>query len=121
MHDIQERLNGSSLSSLSAAAAAATTMGSSKKALKHSPLPHSFTNSSAQNLVTVMMDEKAHDTEDHSFYMPLRRGENGHNSAEYDEGIKSYIHFFFFLLTFRKRKNESEIKKNTENTTCAYF
>lgn len=72
--DIQERLNG--------------VAGTSRKShLKHSPLQNPFTSSS--NLVTVMMDENKppHDTEDHSFYMPLRRGENGHiSAAEYDEG-----------------------------------
>ena len=55
----------------------------SKKLAKHSPPQHHYTNSS--NLVTVMMDEKAHDTEDHSFYMPLRRDlENGPHSMEYE-------------------------------------
>lgn len=55
----------------------------SKKLAKHSPQQHHFTNSS--NLVTVMMDDKAHDTEDHSFYMPLRRDlENGHHPMEYE-------------------------------------
>lgn len=68
IQDTHERLNGLG--------------SSSKKTHKHSPLPHSFTNSS--NLVTVMMDEKNHDSDDHSFYMPLRRDENGHN-ADYDE------------------------------------
>ena len=57
-----------------------------KKTHKHSQLPHSFSNSS--NLVTVMMDDKNHDSDENSFYMPLRRDENGHNT-EYDEGIKS--------------------------------
>ena len=34
-----------------------------------------------------MMDEKSHDNEDHSFYMPLRRDiENGHHPIEYEEG-----------------------------------
>jgi transcriptional regulator of acetoin/glycerol metabolism len=71
--DIQERLNG-----------AAST---SRKILKHSPLQNPFASSSS--LVTVMMDENKppHDIEDHSFYMPLRRDENGHiSAAEYDEG-----------------------------------
>ncbi len=72
--DIQERLNG--------------VAGTSRKIhLKHSPLPNPFTSSSS--LVTVMMDENKppHDTEDHSFYLPLRRDENGHiSAAEYDEG-----------------------------------
>lgn len=57
----------------------------SKKSLKHSLSTHQqhYTNSS--NLVTVMMDEKSHDTEDHSFYMPLRRDlENGHHPMEYE-------------------------------------
>ncbi|KAG5682740.1 hypothetical protein PVAND_012073 [Polypedilum vanderplanki] len=63
--------------------------GTSKKSIKDSspPLPnHPFSNSS--NLVTVMMDEKQshhHDVEEHSFYMPMRRHENGHGSVEYDE------------------------------------
>jgi hypothetical protein len=58
----------------------------SKKSLKHSPSQHHYTNSS--NLVTVMMDDKSHDTTDeHSFYMPLRRDiENGHHPMEYEEG-----------------------------------
>lgn len=58
----------------------------SKKSLKLSPPQHHYTNSS--NLVTVMMDDKSHDTEDHSFYMPLRRdnNENGHHPMEYEEG-----------------------------------
>jgi uncharacterized protein (DUF952 family) len=56
----------------------------SKKSQKHSPPQHPFTNSS--NLVTVMMDDKSHDNEDHSFYTPLRRDlENGqHPIAEYE-------------------------------------
>lgn len=59
----------------------------SKKHLKHSPTQHHYTNSS--NLVTVMMDDKSHDTEDHSFYMPLRRDiENGHHPMEYEEGTR---------------------------------
>lgn len=58
----------------------------SKKSLKHSPAQHQYTNSS--NLVTVMMDDKSHDNEDHSFYMPLRRDlENGTHPMEY-EGSK---------------------------------
>lgn len=58
----------------------------SKKSHKHSPIQHQYTNSS--NLVTVMMDDKSHDTEDHSFYMPLRRDlENGAHPMEY-EGSK---------------------------------
>lgn len=72
--DIQERLNG-----------VAST--SRKSHIKHSPLQNPFTSSS--NLVTVMMDENKppNDIEDHSFYMPLRRDENGHiSAAEYDEG-----------------------------------
>lgn len=57
----------------------------SKKSLKQSPSQHHYTNSS--NLVTVMMDDKSHDTEEHSFYMPLRRDiENGHHPMEYEEG-----------------------------------
>lgn len=60
----------------------------SRKSHKHSPNSHPFTTSS--NLVTVMMDENKppHDIEDHSFYMPLRRPENGHHllAADYDEG-----------------------------------
>lgn len=74
--DIQERLNG--------------TASTSRKHLKHSPLQNPFTSSSS--LVTVMMDENKppHDIEDHSFYMPLRRDENGHiSAAEYDEGKQS--------------------------------
>lgn len=32
-----------------------------------------------------MMDDKSHDIEDHSFYMPLRRDvENGHHPSEYE-------------------------------------
>lgn len=62
----------------------------SKKSQKHSPLLHHhhhhqphYTNSS--NLVTVMMDEKSHDTEDHSFYLPLRRdAENGQLPLEFE-------------------------------------
>lgn len=69
IQESQERLNG--------------LASSHKKTHKHSPLPHSFTNSS--NHVAVMMDEKNHDPDEHSFYMPLRRDENGHNT-EYDEG-----------------------------------
>lgn len=85
IQDTHERLNGLGSSS-------------TKKINKHSPLPHSFTNSS--NLVTVMMDEKNHDSDEHSFYMPMRRDENGHN-ADYDEGKpskkkKSYCIFFYF-------------------------
>lgn len=57
----------------------------SKKALKQSPPQHHFTNSS--NLVTVLMDDKSHDTEENSFYMPLRRDvENAHHPMEYEEG-----------------------------------
>lgn len=63
----------------------------SKKSLKHSPPQHHYTNSS--NLVTVMMDDKSHDTEDHSFYMPLRRDvENGHHPAVEYEGKGSRIY-----------------------------
>ncbi|CRK90913.1 CLUMA_CG004602, isoform A [Clunio marinus] len=63
----------------------------SKKPLKHSPLPHHhhhhhYTNTS--NLVTVMMDEKSHDNEEHSFYMPLRR-DNEQQQVEYDEDPSS--------------------------------
>lgn len=55
---------------------------------KHSP--HQYTNSS--NLVTVMMDEKSHDPEDHSFYIPLRRDlENGHLQMEYDGSTSWFI------------------------------
>lgn len=62
----------------------------SKKSLKHSPPQHHYTNSS--NLVTVMMDDKSHDTEDHSFYMPLRRDiENGHHPAVEYEGKGSWL------------------------------
>lgn len=74
--EIQERLNG--------------VAGTSRKVHKHSPLQNPFTSSSS--LVTVMMDENKppHDSEDHSFYMPLRRDENGHiSAAEYDEGKQS--------------------------------
>jgi hypothetical protein len=84
IQDTHERLNGLG--------------SSSKKTHKHSPLPHSFTNSS--NLVTVMMDEKNHDSDDHSFYMPLRRDENGHN-ADYDEGKPSQNLIVFFFLTLK--------------------
>lgn len=71
----------------------------SKKSLKLSPSQHHFTNSS--NIVAVMMDEKLHETEDHSFYMPppLRRDlENGHHSMDYEEGMinadfDSFYHF----------------------------
>jgi hypothetical protein len=63
----------------------------SKKSQKHSPALHHqlqqhFTNSSS--LVTVMMDEKSHDNEDHSFYMPLRRdAENGQHPIEFEGNI----------------------------------
>jgi hypothetical protein len=93
MRDVQERLNGLA----SAAAAVASSNGSlSKKAHhKNSPISsHPYTNTS--NLVSVMMDDKSHDIEDHSFYMPLRRVENGHNSTEYDEG--SLV--FFIMIAF---------------------
>lgn len=71
---------------------------SRKSSHKHSPISNPFTTSS--NLVTVMMDENKppHDIEDHSFYMPLRRPENGHHllAADYDEGKftkKNYLKF----------------------------
>jgi hypothetical protein len=64
----------------------------SKKTLKLSPPQHLYSNSS--NLVTVMMDEKSHDTEEHSFYMPLRRDiENGHHPMEFEEGKKTCFQF----------------------------
>lgn len=84
IQDTQERLNGLGSSSL-------------KKTHKHSPLPHSFTNSS--NLVTVMMDEKNHDSDEHSFYMPPRRDENGHN-VEYDEGKPSQSYCVLYIIYF---------------------
>lgn len=55
----------------------------SKKSAKLSPAQQHYTNTA--NLVAVMMDDKAQDTEDHSFYMPLRRDlENGHHPMEYE-------------------------------------
>lgn len=61
----------------------------SKKTAKHSPAQHLYTNSS--NLVTVMMDDKPHDSEDHSFYMPLRRDlENGHHPLEYEGNFEPH-------------------------------
>lgn len=65
----------------------------SKSSLNLSPPQHIYSNSS--NLVTVMMDDKSqHDTEDHSFYMPIRRDiDNGHQ-MEFEEGN------FVFLLEF---------------------
>lgn len=60
-----------------------TGASTSKKTLKHSPIQSHYTNSS--NLVTVMMDDKSHDNEDHSFYMPLRRDlGNGTHPIEYE-------------------------------------
>lgn len=57
----------------------------SKNTLNLSPPSHLYSNSS--NLVSVMMDDKSHDTEEHSFYMPIRRdNENGHNQIEFEEG-----------------------------------
>lgn len=39
-----------------------------------------------------MMDDKSHDTEDHSFYMPLRRDiENGHKTIEFEGTMSSKI------------------------------
>jgi hypothetical protein len=73
MHEAQERLSDMA--------------GTSKKSHKDSPLlQHPFTNSS--NLVAVMMDDKphGHEPDEHSFYMSMRRHENGHSSVEYDEG-----------------------------------
>lgn len=60
--------------------------GTSKKSLKDSPIPNPFSSHSS-NLVTVMMDEKQHqhEPEEHSFYMPIRRHENGHASVDYEE------------------------------------
>jgi hypothetical protein len=86
--DAHERING------------ASTSKKSHKQHSQSPLRHQFTNSS--NLVTVMMDEKAQEAEDHSFYIPLRRDENGHHSAEYDEGMKFKMKA---QKVFEKRKN----------------
>lgn len=48
-----------------------------------------------------MMDDKSHDTEEHSFYMPLRRDlENGHHhQMEFEEGkvLKSFVRSFLFI------------------------
>lgn len=89
----------------------------SKKTLKHSPSQQQhqhYTNSS--NLVTVMMDDKSHDTEDHSFYMPLRRDlDNGHHPMEYegndirlhlmsDSHLDSFLTFQIHRLTRSFRK-----------------
>lgn len=75
----------------------------SKKSLKHSPSQHLYTNSS--NLVTVMMDDKSHDNEEHSFYMPLRRDiENGHHPMEYEEGNSALINLIYkFRLQHARR------------------
>lgn len=45
-----------------------------------------------------MMDEKNHDSDEHSFYMPLRRDENGHN-ADYDEGKPSQKNLIVFSFS----------------------
>jgi hypothetical protein len=70
----------------------------SKNSLNLSPPQHLYSNSS--NLVTVMMDDKSHDTEEHSFYMPIRRDtENGHNQLEYEEGKMVFSKAVKLILT----------------------
>lgn len=77
--------------------------GTSKNSLNLSPPQHLYSNSS--NLVTVMMDEKSHDTEEHSFYMPMRHAnENGHNQMEFEEG-KSLFFWFVVREKAQKRPN----------------
>lgn len=87
--------------------------GTSKKILKLSPPQHLYSNSS--NLVTVMMDDKSHDTEEHSFYMPHRRDiENGHNQMEFEEGkfLKLQFEFRFQLMNFQIQARKLSRKLN---------